>query len=322
MSDVSLAVSETAFAAVFNRTVPTPSIPFDESTSLGPVWFGLDAAFHIEGAGGVNFESTDTFWLDELRIGWDKLVCRLGFDIPTQEIPRFCILRVPDDVPLVGGECLWEFPGGKIFHGAPDIGPLTINLNAIIPFVVTEISGRFKIELVKDTNVVKILAHSESIDVDPISISDTFGKSPTLMQAAIAGGAASYIAANPPAFVLDFVLGELLGFPTLTELLLDLLDIGDDIQEWLTNVLNLNIGVTNLLGGLIAGEVFKKPLFKIPDPYELMPTIEIDVVDYGGFTVPLPTTPTVKIEPPHAAILNPTARFDADMLHITFDLGA
>lgn len=102
MSDVSLAVSETAFAAVFNRTVPTPSIPFDESTSLGPVWFGLDAAFHIEGAGGVNFESTDTFWLDELRIGWDKLVCRLGFDIPTQEIPRFCILRVPDDVPLVG----------------------------------------------------------------------------------------------------------------------------------------------------------------------------------------------------------------------------
>jgi len=320
MSDVSLAVSEVAFEAVFNRIAPTVALPFDGSTSLGPVWFGVEGAVHVEGAGDIDFEDTNTFWLGELRIAWDKLIIRLGFDIPTVELGRFCILRMPDDAPFLGGECLWEFPGGKIFDGAPDIGPLAINLNAIIPYVVTEVSGRFKISLVKDGDALKLVAHNESIDVDPISISDTFGKLPGILQAAIAGAAASYVSANPPAFLLDAALG-ILGFPTLTELLLDLLDIEDDVQEWLTKTLNVDIGIQNLLAGLIVGALLDKEMFEIPDPYKFMPTFDIDVVDFGGFSDPQPAGPKVTLEAPRAAILDPSTGFDVDTLHIKFDLG-
>ena len=320
MSDVSLDVSEAAFKAVFNKVTPTPSLPFDGSTSLGPVWIGVEAAIHVEGAGDIDFEDGNTFLLKELDIAWEKLVLRLGFDIPTLEVGRFCVLRMPDDAPFLAGECLWEFPGGKIFEGAPDIGPLKINLNAIIPYVVSEISGRFEISLVKDGDALALKAYAQSLDVDPISINDTFGKLPTILQAAIAAAAASYISANPPAWLLDAALG-ILGFPSLTELLLDLLDIEDDVQEWLMDVLNISIGIQNLLYQAIIGTILDKTVFKIPDPYEFLPAFDVDVVDFGEFADPQPAGPQAKLEAPRAAILDPSAAFDADTLHIRFDLG-
>jgi len=124
MSDVSLDVSERAFKEVFNRVTPTPSLPFDGSTSLGPIWIGVDAAIHVEGVGDIDFEDGNTFLLKELKIAWEKLVLRLGFDIPTVHVGRFCIMRWPEDSPFFPGECVWEFPGGELFGGAPDVGPV------------------------------------------------------------------------------------------------------------------------------------------------------------------------------------------------------
>ncbi len=319
MSDVSLAVSETAFATLYNRVVPSVSLPFDGATSLGPLWFGIEGAVHVAGAGTIDFEDSDSFWLDELKIGWDKLVIRLGFDIPTVTVGRFCVLRFPDDTPVVGGDCLWEFPGGELFGGAPDIGPVAINLNAIMPFIVTEVSGRFDIRLVKDGDVLKLKVHKQSIDVDPISIQDSFNQLPAILQAGIALAAANFVAAHPPAFLLDMALG-ILGFPSITELLLDILDIGDDMQEWLTRRLNFDIGIQNMLVGVIAGAVLEKTMFDIPDPYSLLPATTLDVADFGGFTDPQPAGTTTALDAPRAAIVEPEARFDADMLHIGFNL--
>jgi len=319
MSDASLDVSERAFKEVFNRALPTPSLPFDGSTSIGPVWIGVDGAIHIEGAGDIDFEDGNTFLLEELDIAWEKLILRLGFDIPTLTIGRFCVLRMPDDAPFLAGECLWEFPGGEIFGGAPDIGPLTINLNAIIPYVVTEISGRFEIKLVKEGDKLALKATAQSIDVDPISINDTMGKLPALIQAAIVAAAASYISSNPQAWLLDAALG-ILGFPSLTALLLDMLDIEDDVQEWLMDVLNVSIGIQNIIYDVIIGKVLDKTVFKIPDPYEFIPETTLNVIDYGEFVDPQPTGLTTKLKPPRADIVDPSATFDADTLKIRFDL--
>lgn len=321
MSDVSLDVSERAFKEVFNRVTPTPSLPFDGSTSLGPIWIGVDAAIHVEGVGDIDFEDGNTFLLKELKIAWEKLVLRLGFDIPTVHVGRFCIMRWPEDSPFFPGECVWEFPGGELFGGAPDVGPVKIDLNAIIPYVVSEISGRFQISLVKDGDKLKIKAHAQSLDVDPISIQDTFGKLPAIIQAGIVAAAASYISANPATWLLDAALG-ILGVPSLTDLLLDMLDIDDDIQEWLMDKLNVSIGIQNLIYQAIIGTVLDKTLFEIPDPYDLVPSFDADVADFGGYSDPQPTGPKTKFEVPRAAILDPSAVFDADTLHIRFDLGS
>jgi hypothetical protein len=320
MSDVSLSVSEAAFKAAFNKIYPSISLPFDGSTSLGPIWIGVDAAIHIEGAGDIDFEDGNTFLLKELDIGWDKLILRLGIDLPAVKVGKFCLIRMPDDAPFLAGECIVEFPGGEIFGGAPDIGPITINLNAIIPYVVSEISGRYEISLAKDGAKLVLKADVESLDVDPISINDTFGKLPLILRGAIAAAAAQYVTSHPPAWVIDAALG-LLGFPTITELILDLLDIEDDVEEWLMDVLNLSIGIDNLIYQAILDKVLAKAVFEIPDPYELVPSITADVDDYGGFPDPVPPGPKFKIEPAKADILNPSAKFDADTLHIHFDLG-
>ena len=83
MSDVSLSVSQAAFETIFSRVLPTPSLPFDESASFAGLQFGIAGAIHVTGAGGVDFEDGDSFWLGELEIAWDKLSLKLGFDIPT-----------------------------------------------------------------------------------------------------------------------------------------------------------------------------------------------------------------------------------------------
>lgn len=320
MSDVTLSVSEAAFETIYNRVVPTPSLPFSKTVSFAGLAFGIDGALHVAGAGDVDFEDGDSFWLDELKIGWDQLVIRLGFDIPTVSVGRFCILRLDDLLPWESNDCVWEFPGGELFGGEMDIGPLTINLNAIIPYVVTEVSGRFRIGLVSEGDKLKLKVYKQSVDVDPISIQDTFGKLPAIVQAALAAAAANFIAAHPPAFLVDTALG-ILGFPTVTELLLDILDIGDDVQEWLTRRLNIDIGIQNVLAGLIANAVLEKTMFDIPDPYGMLPSTGIDVADFGGFADPQPAGPTTTLAAPRANIVDPDARFDADMLHIRFDLG-
>jgi hypothetical protein len=227
---------------------------------------------------------------------------------------------MPDDAPFLAGECLFEFPGGTLFGGNPDIGPIKINLNAIIPYVVSQISGRFQISLVKDGDALALKAHAQSLAVAPISISETFGKLPALIQVAIADAAASWIATNPEAWLLDTALG-ILGVPSLPFLLLNLLDIGDDAQIWFTDKLNLSIGIQNLIYQAIIDSVLDKTLFKIPDPYKLLPTIDGAVGDYGGYTDPQPPGPTVSLARPHTDILSPSATFDADTLRIRFDLG-
>src|SRR5215470_1442410 len=114
MSDVMFSVNENTFKAVFNKLYPTVKLPFDGSNALGPVWFGVEGEVHLENAGDIDFEDSDTFFLSEQKIGWDKLVLRLGFNLPTITVGKFCVLRMPDDAPILGGECLVEFPGGEL----------------------------------------------------------------------------------------------------------------------------------------------------------------------------------------------------------------
>jgi hypothetical protein len=321
MADASFALSEAAFKALFNRLYPTIQLPFNGSTSAGPLWLGAEGHIHVEGAGDIDFEDGNTFLLKELDLGWDSLILRLGFDLPTVTIGKFCILRFPKDTPFVGGECIVEFPGETLFEGAPDIGPVKLNLNAIMPFIVSEISGRYAISLAKDGDFLKLRADVQSLDVDPISINDTFNKLPGIIQAGVVAAAALVVSKVPQVWLLDAALG-ILGFPTVTSFLLDLLDIEDDVQEWLMDKLNFSIGLPNLIYQAIFDEVLKRTdLLEIKDPFEFVPEVKADVADFGGFTPPAPGGPTFKIPATEALILNPSATFEADDLKLEFDFG-
>ncbi len=281
----------------------------------------LEAAIHLEGAGDIDFEDGNTFLLKELEIGWDKLILRLGIDLPTIPVGRFCVLRFPDDVPFVGGECIYEFPGIELFTASPDIGPVKLNFNAIVQYIVTEISGRFTIEISKDGDYVKVFADVEAIDVDPISINDTFGKLPAILQAGVVTCAALIVSKVPQVWLLDFVLG-ILGLPSVTTWVLNLLDLEDDLSEWLMDKLNFSIGIDNLIYQAIFDAVLKKSeVFKIDDPYPFVPEITAKLAQFGGFINPQPVGPSFKIPETSALIINPSAVFTDHTLWIKFDFG-
>lgn len=320
MSDVAFSINEATFNTVFSKALASfKQLPFDGSSSVGPLWLGVEGAIHIEDAGDIDFEDGNTFFLKELDIGWDSLILRLGLDLPTVSIGKFCVLRFPEDAPFLGGECIFEFPGVTLFAGAPDIGPLTVNLNPIIGFIVTEISGRFTIDIRKDGDFQKIFADVEAIDVDPISINDTFGKLPALIKVSVASVAAQIVSKVPQVWLLDAVLG-MLNIPSVTQWVLDLLDIGDDIEEWLMNKLNLSIGIDDLLYHVIFDEVLKNSaLFKIDDPIHFVPEISANTADFGGFPGPVPSTPVFAIPATATRVLNPSVRFEEDHMWIRFD---
>jgi hypothetical protein len=319
MSDVTLMVNEQTFKEVFNKIYPSVTLPFDGSTSLGPLWIGVDAEVFILGAGDIDFEDGNTFLLSELDIGWKKLVLRFGIDLPTIKIGGFCLFRMPEDSFILPGECVVWFPGGELFGGAPDIGPVKMNLNAIIPFVVTEISGRYKIGIRKDKNYQKVYADPVAIDVDPISINDTFGQLPLIVQLGVADATAQILSLVPQAWMVDVVLG-FLGVPTVSEYVLNLLDIHDDVEEWLMDTLNVSIGVDNLLYQVIFDAMLEREeLFKVEDPFEFVgENTKAVTADFGGFAVQ-PAQPAF-VQPAIAAPLtNAKAEFDDDNLTITFD---
>lgn len=319
MSDVTFAVNERTFKAVFNKIYPSVQLPFDGSTSLGPLWLGVEGQIHIDGAGDIDFEDGNTFLLKELLIGWDQLILRLGFDLPTITIGRFCLLRMPESSPIAPGECIVVFPGATLFSGAPDIGPLKVDLGPIIQYIVTEISGRYSISLAKSGNKLKLNASASAMDVDPISVQDTFGKLPLILQGAVALAVSKTLSVVPQAWMVDMVLG-FLGFPTLTTFFLNLLDIEDSAEEWLMDKLNVSIGIDNLIYQAIFNSVAeRKGLFEIDDPYSFFDPFKLQSADYG-VSPPLPT-PQANFPMISAGVLNPEAKFDADYLFIRFDFG-
>jgi hypothetical protein len=157
--------------------------------------------------------------------------------------------------------------------------------------------------------------------VDPISINDTLGKLPVIIEIGIYAASAQLLKLVPQAWMVDVVLG-FLGFPTVTAYLLDLLDIHDDMEEWLMDVLNLSIGIDNLLYQVIFEEMLEREeLFKIEDPYPFVPERpNVDTAKYGGFPAP-PPFPKFTMPEIAAPILNPSVKFDADNLWIKFDFG-
>jgi uncharacterized membrane protein YeaQ/YmgE (transglycosylase-associated protein family) len=320
MSDVAFAVNQSTFNTVFSKAlVSIGKQPFDGSSSIGPLWIGVEGAIHIDDAGSVDFEDGDTFFLHELDMGWDSLILRLGIDLPTIEVGKFCVFRFPDDTPFVGGDCIFEFPGVTLFDGAPDIGPLKINLNAIIGFIVTEISGRFTISVRKDGDYQKIYADPQAIDFDPLSINDTFGKLPAILKAAVVALAAVVVSKVPQVWLLDVLLG-IIGLPSVTQWILNLLDIGDDTEEWLTDKLNFSIGIDDLLAQAIFEIVLNNsPLFKIADPFPFVPELNALPEDFGGWAGPAPITPQFTIPATKAGLINVGAAFDEDHLFIRFD---
>ena len=281
--------------------------------------FGVDAVIRLVGAGGIEFNDSNTFTVHEVDITWDKFVFTVGIDVPSMKVGGFCLFRLPKDWPLIGGKCAVPVPPFEIFTKSPDI-QVPLDLGPLLGSIVTEVSAICSIEVKDGGTEWDVHADPVAVDADLVDIQDTLGQLPGILSAAVAVVVLKLKLTFPAPWLVDVFLG-LVGVPSLTTLVLDMLDIHDDIQEWLMKQLEFSIGIDNLLTEVIADAVLAGvPILHVPKRYEIVGKTTKNSHELGPWAGGAAPPASVQLPEVELPIKQPDARFTGDEMIVTFDL--
>lgn len=272
MAHANLAVSETAFNEIFDVFRDNFAISTSDSGSWGPFTASYSAGVRLEG-GDIDLKNNpDEVLIDELDIVYDPLSLNLGINFDPICTPSFCILWVP----FAG--CVIRVPSFCLFEADPDIS-IPIDLGGLIQ---SEISGAFNVDTryFNDPANAGMSAHAAKnagfpnkwqfylepiwLDLDIIDIADTVGN---ILDAAIDWAIDTFLGPLPGVIkdVFSFVLGG------LVDAIRAILDIGDDIDEWLSDLFGVSFGLFDFVLAEVA-KYFANlyPIFEFEDPYPIM----------------------------------------------------
>jgi hypothetical protein len=274
MPHVRVAASEKAFKKLFDKVMEKFVFEKADSKDLGPFTASYDVKLHLEG-GSVDLRGDNTVQVKELDIKWDRLNLSLGVDIPELCVGGFCIIPIPF------GGCLLRAPRICVFSENPDI-EITLPLGGLITSEIS-ITGTLltkyfvnpnrpadmdqwdaQIPDPKLFNKWQLFLNPQTVDVDIIDIADTVGD---LLDEAIETLVDGLLGPLPD-WAKDLIK-RILG--SIVDLVRRILDIGDDIQEWITDLLDVSLGLLNLIAQLVADYYAERnPLFEVEDPYPIM----------------------------------------------------
>jgi len=311
MATVNVAVNERAFndvvmaVAKYLESVP----PFSGSGSFGPFSASYSVGLKLTG-GSIDLTNTGRVHFDELHLTYDPLILNLGIDLPTIPIGGECILptpwgcavRLPEidlfdanpdiSIPInLSNTIVSEFSGeftvsdskqvlvakGSLRPHAAHFSPDTSNeirdrfrsTVGTIPFLPTSavngIADAF-VPFVKSNLADKwqFFLHDVWHNLELISISDT----------------AANILRNLTDFIIDKILAPV---PSIVrgvvkailnpifDAIAAMLDIPDDILEWLSSQLQISFGLFDLLAQLIINFVGSMvPFYQFEDPFPMI----------------------------------------------------
>jgi len=262
----------------------------------------FSAGYHVKGhleGGGVDLRSDGSIEVKELDVKWDRFQVTLGLDVPEICVGGGCI-DLPWPLPDI---CL---PRICVFSGDPDIS-ISPDLAA---FVAQEISftGRIKVRYfdagappppgfdpcsflaqvlsgtgvlppTPTTNQWQVFVDPQSIDVDLFDFADIVGD---IVEDALTAAVEALI---PGGWVRDLILAIVGG---VADLIRFVLDIPDEIDEWLSDLFNVSFGLLDFLAQLVA-ELFGScvPVYRIDDPFEVLPAKVTTSVLLSGAPVTL-----------------------------------
>ena len=272
MSNITIALSETAVQQLFDNV--KQNFHFVKSgSSNGRFRASYNAGVRI-GGGQIRFQNApDRILLDEIDVIYDPLNVNLEVDLQERCVGGFCI------IPRLRGGCHVRAPRICLFDSNPDIS-IPLNLNGIIQ---SEISGGFTVDVRHFANpdgvgLDKYEAYFQNkqdswnvhlgidwIDFDLIDISDTVGNILDAIIDRFVDGIFGWL----PGWAENLLSGLLHG---LVDVIRSILDIGDDIGEWLSNLLGTSFGLFDLILeylGDFLGNRF--PVYSIPTPYPIIP---------------------------------------------------
>lgn len=273
MAHLTIAASEKTFEALFEAIRDNFKFTRSDSGDFGPFTAAYSLEAHLEG-GTVDLRADNTVQIKELDIKWDKLDLTLGLDIPEICVGGFCIIPTPFG-------CLLRAPRICIFSADPDIS-FTLPLGGLITSeisVTASLLTKYALNPARPSGMNdwdaqdanpslashwQLFIDPQLIDLDVFDIADIVGD---LLENAV-----------------NAVIDNLLGFlPTwarnlikailgpIIDLIRDILDIPDDIQEWISDLLNVSFGILDFILSLVADYFANKyPLHQIEDPYPIL----------------------------------------------------
>jgi hypothetical protein len=273
MAHFTLAVSERTFRRSFDLLKRNLTFAQADQVSFGIFVAGYDVQAHLEG-GTIDLRNDNTISVREVDIRWDRLRFILSINIPEICVGGGCI-NMPWPIPDI---CL---PRVCVFSGNPDVS-LSPDLAAFvaqevsftgnvvaryfdtsIPLPSPDLCAPIRIEPLPDHNQWHIHIDPETIDVDLFDFPDIVGN---LIEDALSDAIRAII---PGGFVRDIILAIIGG---IADFIRFLLDIPDEIEEWLSDLFNVSFGLLDFIGTLVL-DFFSScnPIYAIDDPYELLP---------------------------------------------------
>ncbi len=275
MAHLTIAASEKAFRLLFDALRDGFHVTKSGSADFGPFTasYSLDAT--LEG-GTVDLRADNTVQIKELDIKWNTLTLGLGIDIPQICVGGFCIIPNPF------GGCILRAPRFCLFSDDPDIS-ITLPLGGLLR---SELSVTASLLTRHATNPSRppgmndwdaqdaspslashwqLFLDPQTIDVDIFDIADIVGD---LLENAVNTAIDNLLAFLPgwARSLIRAILGP------VVNLIRDILDIGDDLQEWLSDLLNVSFGILDFIVQVLADYFANKTaLHQIENPYPILP---------------------------------------------------
>jgi hypothetical protein len=305
MPDLQLAISEEVLNRLFVHLRDKFAVSHSDSGSFGPFTASYAVGIKLKN-GKIDCQSNGTILIKELDIVYDPLKVEFGIDIPSVTVGGFCIIPTP-------WGCALRAPKKTFFAGNPDI-KVPIDLGGI---VATEVSASCSANLKRiadpagagmDRWMANAVGHPDKwhifldpgyVDIDLIDIADTVGN----LIDKLVDAAVDQLLGFLPSWARSLVKAILGGF---TSLIRKLLDIGDDIDEWLSNLLGVSLGLFDFaVQAVLEYFAARNSVFDFEDPYPIMKA-------QGGLT------PLVPVLVP---VLGPSIAVNDDELVVSTSLG-
>jgi hypothetical protein len=282
MSHLTVAASEETIQRSFDVLIKNIAWEEEDSKDFGAFSAGYHVKGHLEG-GSVDLRNDGTIQIKEIDVKWDKLEVTLGLDIPEicvgggcipmpWPIPDICLPKVcvfsddpdvsisPDFAAFVAQEI--SFTGSVLlkYYDAsvpipPGFNPCQLLMDVLVD---NDIIDPFP-----DHNQWHIFVNPQTIDFDLFDFPDIVGD---LIEDALTAAVTALI---PGGWVRDLILAIIGG---IADLIRFLLDIPDEIDEWLSDLFNISFGLFDFIVTLVL-DFFGQcvPVLRIDDPFELLP---------------------------------------------------
>lgn len=289
MSHITAAVSERGVKKLFETIRDNFSFSDSGSGSFSGFTASYSIAIELEG-GTVDLRNDNTIKVSELDIKATTLQVGIGFDIPEICIGGWCI-PMPWPIPDI---CL---PRICAFSANPDINinldlsgiwtmELSLTASPVIKYRIdpgrTPAMTDLDAEDAGVPNKWQLFIDPVTVDIDLFDIADIVGN---LLENAVRN-AINGLLGFLPGWIKDLILA-ILG--PIIDLIRWILDIPDDIGEWLSDLLGVSLGLFNVIVNAVADYfAAKTPLYEFEDPFP------IEFVDSLPFSPPVPLIP-VKI---------------------------